>query len=114
MNFEGRDNVHTHIGVIFSFIIMLCVGCYSVIKLIFLIIKHNPNISTFTEYDVFDSEATAIELADQNFHMAFAVRDYKTNEYKSDPRYVTWRVDVFEGDGSTKSWNFKSRSLQRE
>jgi hypothetical protein len=54
MNFEGREAVHTHIGVILSIFIMICVGAYATIKLVFLVIKHNPNISTFTEYDVFD------------------------------------------------------------
>jgi hypothetical protein len=101
MNFEGRESIHTHVGVILSFLIFFCVGAFASIKLIFLVIKHNPNISTFIEYDMFDGENSAINLDKHNFHIAFAVRDYKSNEYKNDPSKVTWRVDVFEGDGSS-------------
>ena len=101
MNFEGRETVHTGIGVIFSVVIMICVGAYASIKLYFLVVKHNPNISTFTDYDMFDKEETGINLDDAAFQIAFAVRDYRSNTYKNDPAYVTWRVDVFEGDGST-------------
>ena len=50
---------------------------------------------------MFDKEETGINLDDAAFQIAFAVRDYRSNTYKNDPAYVTWRVDVFEGDGST-------------
>jgi len=62
MNFEGREAVHTHIGVIFSVLIIIAVGAYATIKLGFLIIKHNPLIAVYTEYDMFDHAGSAVNL----------------------------------------------------
>ena len=76
MNFEGREAVHTHIGVILSIVIIIVVGTYASIKLSFLIIKHNPVVAVYTEYDMFDTEQTAVNLHDSKFKIAFAVRDY--------------------------------------
>ena len=59
----------------------------------------NPIISVVENIGMFESEETATGLYDQNFTIAFGVRNYLKNEFKADPNYVKWEARIFEGDG---------------
>jgi hypothetical protein len=50
----------------------------------------NPIVSTIEEYDNYNTKEKSINLAENEFTMAFAVRNYLDGEYKQDPSFVRW------------------------
>jgi hypothetical protein len=42
-----------------------------------------------------------VRLFDNDFFIAFGMRNFVTDEYKDDADYVQWQVSVLSGDGST-------------
>ena len=61
----------------------------------------NPIVSTIEEYDNYNTKEKSINLAQNEFTMAFAVRNYLDGEYKQDPSFVRWQARIFESDGKS-------------
>ena len=87
-NFEGRRKMHSFFGVtctIIFKIILLSIICMRVIK---FVSKSGPNILYLEHDDQHISEKTSVQYEDDGFQFAFVVRDYITNDYKSNSSMV--------------------------
>ena len=89
-NIDGLTHVRTHCGGLVSLIIILILFMFSVLKFDHLLSKHNPQVNTFVDKDVFDENDVWNADADDDFIMAFAVADFITGEVKDDPKFVKW------------------------
>jgi hypothetical protein len=103
-NFEGREKIHTQIGVIASMFVYLCVFAYGCIKGIELMNLQNPSVHKFTKYDMFAKEKEGLLPlnAEDGMQMkiAFAVKKSGSDEYYDDPKYVQWLAAFVEGNNS--------------
>ena len=93
-NLKGETKVFTVTGGLVSFAITVIVLCYGALKFQHMIMKHNADVTSVLETDVFDfNEIT--NLNDVGFRVAFSVRGYRKKELKDDPRYVKYLVRMF-------------------
>ena len=86
-NFKGRTTVASWPGGIFSFAIVMVMMLYGAIKLVQLLSKTNPNISSYVEQNYFDS-SEVIDMKDKKIRFAFGMEGFLDKELKNDPRYV--------------------------
>ena len=59
---KGRTNLHSVCGVMFSIVSVTAIVAFTCLKLFFVAIKHNPNISVFKEAEMHTTEETALDL----------------------------------------------------
>lgn len=93
-NLDSETEVHTTTGGLVTFLIIVITLCYGTLKFYQMMIKHNTNVTSVYETDVFDFKEVT-NLHDIGFRMAFSVRGYDTKELKDDPRYVKYLVRMF-------------------
>ena len=88
-NIKGRSEVNTRVGGLISLIIISTVLVYASIKLMFLIKRHNPQLSSYSRDSIYIDGETVI-LNEQNFRIAFAIEGFGDTAIKLDPRYVKY------------------------
>ena len=93
-NLRGQDEIRTSIGGVLTCLIAVLMLFYASIKFEQLIIRHNPTLSQYTEFNRFDLN-DRLSLNEINFRFAFSVEGYHSKEMKNDPRYVKYLVRVF-------------------
>ena len=54
----------------------------------------------FEKDDSWTTEADPFDMEKQNFSIAFQVRNYDDKETKHNTSYVSWKVHIYEGQGS--------------
>ena len=93
-NLNSDTEVNTVTGGLVTFAIIIMVLCYGSLKFYHLISKHNANVTSVLETDVFDfNEIT--NLSEAGFRLAFSVRGFNSLELKDDPRYVKYLVRMY-------------------
>ena len=94
-NMRGTYKVSTYSGAMLSFAIVIVLLLYGALKFIVLLSRSNPNVSTYTELNQFDS-SDVLNLRDTNIRVAFGIEGYLDNELKNDPRYVKTIVRLWQ------------------
>jgi len=84
---QGKTTLSSTCGTVSSLVLLNIMMIYAAIKLVRLVSHANPNITTFEEFDVFDS-SEVLNYRDQGLRFAFAVEGYWDEELKNDPKYV--------------------------
>lgn len=84
---RGKVTISTYTGALLSFAIFFVMLIYGALKMIILISRANPNVSTYTEVNFFNSD-DILNLRDSGLRVAFGIEGYLDNELKDDPRYV--------------------------
>ena len=59
-NFEGREKIHTHIGLITSLGVYMCVIAFACHKGIEFLRYQNPTVHKYTKYNVFTDEQNGL------------------------------------------------------
>jgi len=115
-NFEGRNAVHSSVGVAFSILVYCFMVIYLTNAFSSLIEGSNPIVNTLMELDVHTSEAGSFDMTERGMFFAFGMRDYLTDEYKDASKYVEWHAKVYEGDGdkADASHDVKMRKCKPE
>ena len=67
-------------------------------KLIFVATKHNPDVAVFDEADQFATDETGLKLNETDFHIAIAVNDAVTGDFKHSAKYVDWMAIVWRSE----------------
>ena len=80
--------VQTGTGGCLTFAIMYVTFLFGLHKLKHLYIRHNPQISTFVEYDGLEDDED-YDTSDSSFMMAFALIDWLDGSL-NDPNYIKW------------------------
>ena len=88
-NIKGRQQVNTMFGGASRLLLLMIVMLYAATKLIHLMSKANPNVSSYIREGSF-TEEDILNLNQMNFKIAFAVEGFVTKDLKYDPRYVKW------------------------
>ena len=84
-NFEGRESVHSIMGVMCSTIVRLIALYFFYDKGMATYRGSNPIVTFFEKLDVHTNENGKVDLKDEGFEMAFAVRDYISGNFSEDP-----------------------------
>ena len=91
--------MQTGTGGCLTFAIMYVTFLFGLHKLKHLYIRHNPQISTFVEYDGLEDDED-YDTSDSSFMMAFALIDFLGGSLH-DPNYIKWvarNITMDEGD----------------
>jgi len=113
-NFEGRQRVHTPLGLVVTFILTCILYAYGIKMFIKLVTGDNPNVITEIQPESFSNETAPdgqLDIAvpsnadpyNENkkpFKFAFAMRGYLDRKIKNDTSMVEWEVHVYKGNGS--------------
>ena len=86
-NMRGRNTVPSIAGGVMSIGLSMVLLTYSTVKLQHLLTRHNPNISSFLESGVLDSD-TKFNFRDNGVKFAFGIEGFIDKQLKDDPRYV--------------------------
>ena len=62
------------------------------IKMLHLIVKHNPNLSTFRKINAFDSTLMTHLDEDLDFNIAFGIQGYYTRENLANPDFIRFEA----------------------
>ena len=90
--------VQTGTGGCLTFAIMYVTFLFGLHKLKHLYIRHNPQISTFVEYDGLEDDED-YDTSDSSFMMAFALIDWLDGSL-NDPNYIKWVArNITQNDG---------------
>ena len=81
---RGRTGFSTYAGALLSFAILFVMLIYGTIKLIQLNGKLNPNVSTYTEQNFFDS-SNVLNLKESGIRFAFGIEGFLDKELKDSP-----------------------------
>mmetsp|Transcript_31913 Transcript_31913/g.39629 ORF Transcript_31913/g.39629 Transcript_31913/m.39629 type:complete len:121 (-) Transcript_31913:819-1181(-) len=84
---RGRDSVSSWPGGLLSFAILFVILIYGALKLVMLVSRANPNVSTYLEQNFFDS-SERMNLKERGVRFAFGIEGFLDKELKNDPRYV--------------------------
>ena len=98
-NLNSNTEVNTVTGGLVTFAIIITVLCYGSLKYFHLLTKHNANVTSVLDTDVFDFN-DKINLNEIGFRFAFSVRGVSgKKDLKDDPRHVKYivRMDGFKG-----------------
>ena len=109
-NFEGRQRIHTPVGVILTVIVKVILYSYGLKMLNKLLTGSNPNVITEIQPISFSAESDVLSMDTvsdtdiyntdkRSFKFAFAMRNYLTREIKHDTNMVEWEVLVYKGTG---------------
>jgi len=109
-NFEGRQKVHTSVGVILTIIVKVILYAYAAKMFKKLVEKSNPNVMTEVENHRFSDEHNTLDMAQVSsadpfnedrrpFKFAFAMRGYADKKFKNRTDMVDWEVHVYTGKG---------------
>ena len=94
-NFEGRESVHSVMGVMCSCIVRLFALYFFYEKGSAAYYGTNPIVTFFEKLDVHTNEAGTVDLKDEGFELAFAVRDYLSGNFTEDPNQVMWEANCW-------------------
>ena len=86
-NYRGQTTVASWPGGLVSFIIAIVMMIYGAIKLVQLLNRANPNVSSYVEQNFFDS-SEVIDLKEKKIRFAFGIEGFLDKELKNDTRYV--------------------------
>lgn len=83
--------MNTLYGTVVTFIVMTIISAYTLIKFIYLLEKHKPNITAITINEYYDY-SHVFKLEDNDFKIAFGVEEHNSNsrDGKDDPNFVKW------------------------
>ena len=101
-NVRGRTAVSSYFGALLSFAIFFVMLIYGALKMIHLLSKHNPNLSTYTDYSYFDSK-DVLNLRDKKIKVAFGIEGFLDKELKYDPQYVKNMVRLWRKQDGVES-----------
>ena len=87
LNNKGKTEIHTSEGVLISVILLTVMFLFGAMKLEHLVTRHNPQVSSTTYKNFFDS-MQKWTLEEKDFMFAFAIEGYYSKEDKTDPNYV--------------------------
>jgi hypothetical protein len=73
---------------------------FALIKLTFVAIKWNPDVSVFDEANQHQTEAEGKNLDEDNFQIAISVTEAGTGEIKHSPKYVDWLLTAWTSENS--------------
>ena len=93
-NIGGKTVIKTKCGGIITCLIIALMAAYAAMKFSHLLERHNPNLSQYTETNIFDDN-DRLNLNEINFRLAFSIEGYLDKEMKNDPRYVKYLVRLF-------------------
>ena len=90
-NLDGREKVSSVFGGILTIAMLIVMLLYAGIKLIMLVNRENPTVSTFKEEFVLSSE-DKLNLKNANMRFAWTWEGYSDKKLRNDPRYVKQMV----------------------
>ena len=64
---KGHSVLHSYTGISCSLIHLLILFSFGILKLVFVLIRHNPNVSVFDEANRHQTEEEAIDLDKNGF-----------------------------------------------
>jgi hypothetical protein len=73
----------------------------------------NPIVTFFEELDVHTGESGAVDLDNEQFDFAFAVRDYLTGNFLDDPNIVKWEAIVKYSDDGENAKTMQTIGLHK-
>ena len=117
-NFEGRQKVHSSVGVLMTVLVKVILYSYGIKMFTKLIKKDNPNVYTELQPESYSDEMHTLDMGvvsneevySQNkkpFKFAFAMRGYLDHEIKNKTNMVEWEVHVYKGNGSSEYTEFE-------
>ena len=86
-NIRGRTHVPSIAGGLLSFIIFFVMLMYATLKLIQMLSRANPTVSSYLQSGVLDS-TNVVNFKEKNLRFAFGVEGFLDKELKDDPKYV--------------------------
>lgn len=92
-NLNGETEAQTVLGGVVTFAIIVIILLYGSLKLDHMSTKHNANVTSVLEPDVFDQN-DAMNLNEIGFRLAFSVRGFYDKQLKDDPRYVKYLAKI--------------------
>jgi hypothetical protein len=95
LSFEGRDKMHTGMGLFSTLLTVVMLVGYLAFECIGLNNGVNSTVSVTNRLNQFQSLDDAFEL-DPNFFFGFGVKSLTDLKFKNDPRVVKWVVDMKE------------------
>jgi len=84
---RGRAEVSSQVGRAVSLVIYIVILLYSTHKLMQLLSRANPTVSSSVEFKQLDSSAV-FDLYAENYRFAFGVEGFLDKQFKDDPRFV--------------------------
>ena len=93
-NLRGKSQTSSTVGGAFSVLILMLTLMYGTNKMIQLLSRKNPTISTFTEPNALDS-SEVLDLYESNIHFAFGVQKFSDETFADDARYVKSVVRLY-------------------
>ena len=86
-NIKGRKSVASWPGGMCSFAIILLLLIYGAVKVVQLLSRTNPHVSSYTEKNFYDS-SEKIDMKAKDIKFAFGIEGFLDQELKDDPVYV--------------------------
>ena len=87
MSLQGKSQVKTLLGGMFTLLITMQILGYAAITLVELVNRQNPSIVEVNISDHFDSKyRLPVQRVDQKF--AISIRSYMTKKLRNDTRYI--------------------------
>ena len=86
-NMRGRTSIASWVGSLLSLLIFCIILIYAALKMVQLLSRANPNVSSYIEQNFFDS-SDVINFKEKGIRFAFGIEGFLDKELKQDERYV--------------------------